>query len=240
MNHLYDYLRDITFDNSNIRTRDFYMTNLFIGDDVAGKSAFLAAVNKAVVEQGELATYIADDRETDVMGLSDAWYFMDDYHSDTKAAALKLIKTIYPDITSVYIDDNECEMHVVMKDEEEAVSLHDMSEGYCRLLKIIIGCGIVRNGVVVIDDVDDYFNTEQYLAIWEFLAHATHGMNNQVLIAVRNTDHIKSYAAWLDRNAGVIDGMAFRIDKENNTKKGMTIAIPYPESELKAWLASEQ
>lgn len=225
MNILYDSLGDTTLSNSNIRTKDLRTVNAFIGDGSQAKTAFLAAVNKAVVNKGALPTYIADDRETDVMGLSDAWYFMGE-NPDTATAAMTLIQAVYPNVVDVYIEDYDCEMYVVMDDTEEAISLHDMSEGYCRLLKIIIGCGIVKNGVVLIDDVDEFFPHEAYAAIWDFLAHTTQNLNNQVLIAVSDSNNVRSYTAWLDRMAGLIEGAAFIINEKDNADSRDVIGTP--------------
>lgn len=199
MNHLLHLWGESLISGTNISTTQVSGINLVSGDDKAGITKLMQSINKAVRLRDQ-KTYVTDDREVDVIGLSDNWYYIE-CHPLMLEAALDLLKATYPSIEAVFIEDDDCEMYVSMEGEEHAVSLHDMSMDYAKLLTAIIGSCVVDNGVVLIGDVLE-LPTHAIKPFWSFVIQMANSLNNQVFVASTNPEVIASFSERIDGRAG--------------------------------------
>lgn len=202
MNHLLHLLGESRINGTDISTTKVSGINLVSGNDKAGMTALLQSINKAVRlrDQNTQNTYMADDREVDVLGLSDCWYYIE-CRPQMIEAALDLLKTTYPSIEAIFINDDDCEMYVSMEGEEHAVSLHDMSMDYAKLLTAIVGSCVINNGIVLIDDVLE-LPKHAIEPFWIFITQMAYSQNNQVFVASTNPDVVAAFSKRVNERVG--------------------------------------
>ena len=199
MNHLLHLLGESCINHTDISTTQISGINLVSGNDKTGMTKLMQSINKAVSLRDQ-KTYMVDDREVDVLGLSDCWYYIE-CHPQMIEAALDLLKTTYPSIEAIFINDDDCEMYVSMEGEEHAVSLHDMSMDYAKLLTAIVGSCVINNGIVLIDDVLE-LPEHAIEPFWVFVTQMAYSQNNQVFVASTNPDVVAAFSKRVNERAG--------------------------------------
>lgn len=117
-------------------------------------------------------------------------------------------------------------MMVKLKDVDFAVPLKSMGEGIVHLLGLAVVLINTKNGLLLIDEIENGIHYSLFPKLWEFVMQTAQENNVQVIAATHSWDCFKGFAQVAHEMKDV-EGRVIRIERKGEE----TWAVPYSEEE---------
>lgn len=116
---------------------------------------------------------------------------------------------------------------VKLKDSGQLVPLKRLGDGALRLFSIALALANSRDGILLIDEVENGIHYSIQKVFWNMVLKTAHKNNVQVLATTHSWDCITGFAHAANDNTD-IDGLLIRLDKDEYGFR----TVEYPEEEL--------
>ena len=117
-------------------------------------------------------------------------------------------------------------MMVKLKGVDSPVPLESVGDGIAHLLGLSVILINAKDGLLLIDEVENGIHYSLFEQLWEFVMRVAHENNVQVIAATHSWDCFKGFAraAWKMKN---VEGQVIRIERKGEE----TWSVPYSEEE---------
>ncbi len=116
--------------------------------------------------------------------------------SSLKIQAIQFLQIINPDIIDFsleVIDEKDMYFRVKIKDIEKPVPLSSLGDGVSRLLCIILHLLDCKNGVLLIDEIENGLHYSIQVEVWKMIFKIAKELNVQVFATTHSDDCVKAF-----------------------------------------------
>jgi predicted ATPase len=155
---------------------------------------------------------------------------------DLATAALRILAPGVERISVVGDADGPHERRVMVRVKGQAtpVPLRTMGDGMNRLLGIVLALAVARDGILLIDEIENGLHYSVQADVWRAILRAAESLNVQVFATTHSWDCIRAFAAATS-DSGRGDEMLYRLDWRI---AGRVRAVRYTAAEIV--IAAEQ
>lgn len=155
---------------------------------------------------------------------------------DLVTAALRIISPGVERISVIGDTDQPHERRVMVRVRGQAtpVPLRTMGDGMNRLLGIALALATARDGLLLVDEIENGIHYSVQPDIWRMILKASASLNVQVFATTHSWDCIRAFAAATS-DSGTGDEMLYRLDRR---VEGHVRAVRYTAKEVA--IAAEQ
>lgn len=125
------------------------------------------------------------------------------------------LSMIYPGLVRISLaasDDERVRIpRVKLRDYDEPVTLKSLGDGVSRLFGIALALVSAKDGVLLIDEVENGLHYSVQSQLWQFLINAAEKFNVQVFATTHSTDTIRAFQ-WAAKSEPRVAGLLTRID----------------------------
>lgn len=127
-------------------------------------------------------------------------------------AVIKTLQVIEPKIVDMQLVGNDLMVDIGLS---QRLPVNVMGDGIRKLLSVILSVYECKNGILLIDEVDNGFHYSAMTALWKSILHAAYANNTQVFVTTYNIDSLKGLVAALQEEACPLkeNVMAFKLFK---------------------------
>ncbi len=128
------------------------------------------------------------------------------------------LSMIYPGLVRISLSASDDERvripRVKLRDYDEPVPLRTLGDGVSRLFGIALALVSAKDGVLLIDEVENGIHYSVQSQLWQFLINAAEKFNVQVFATTHSTDSIRAFQ-WAAKADPHVDGLLTRIEERN-------------------------
>ena len=198
-------LNSLVNETSSVATKYYGLTLQYtLGDD--GNTIYKSEIILKEGEEGKGKTNI-DKRyhehvfsqyfPSNSMGISVQTKFAKVVENKQENNILKALQVIEPKILDIQLVGNELMVDIGLP---QRLPINVMGDGIRKLLSIILSIYESKDGILLIDEVDNGFHYSAMKPLWKAVLHAAKEYNTQVFVSTHNIDSLKGLVAVLDEN----------------------------------------
>jgi ABC-type transport system involved in cytochrome c biogenesis ATPase subunit len=135
-----------------------------------------------------------------------------------EAEVTSSLAMIYPGLERISLAAGEDERTRIarakLSDSDYPVPLKSLGEGVNRIFGIVLGLVSARNGLLLIDEVENGIHYSVQPQLWRFLIETSQRLNVQVFATTHSSDAIRAFT-WASSNSGRTDGTLTRLEERN-------------------------
>ncbi|MBD3165579.1 AAA family ATPase [bacterium] len=106
---------------------------------------------------------------------------------------------------------------IKLRDMDSPIPLGSLGEGSWRLLGIGMALALVKNGIILIDDLDVGLHHSAMYDLWRLVDITSRKYNIQVFATTHSRDCINALGRYLQDNPNTGDVLIHRVEKDQNT-----------------------
>lgn len=146
------------------------------------------------------------------------------------------LQYIIPDLMNLSIGIHS-EVSIVqaeLKNNKRKIPLYLLGGGTVKVLNILLSIASARDGIVLIDEIENGFHYSIMTNIWKAIIDTAKKYNTQLFLTTHNYELL---SALVSENGKILDDIAYyRIDRNNSEK---IVVVAYPNETLSSSLQSE-
>jgi ABC-type transport system involved in cytochrome c biogenesis ATPase subunit len=128
------------------------------------------------------------------------------------------LSMIYPGLVRISLSASEDERvripRVKLRGYDEPVPLRTLGDGVNRLFGIALALVSAKDGVLLIDEVENGIHYSVQPQLWQFLINAAEKFNVQLFATTHSTDTIQAFQ-WAAKADPQVDGLLTRVEDRN-------------------------
>lgn len=211
------------------KTQELCSMNLIVGANSVGKTRLLKAmtdvcryslINEHSFDCGDLEDFI------------ETWKKISTKHPLVRGAILALLRKVEPDFYDFENNDNPDQLFVELVSTKESVDIYNMGSGFKRIFEIAVRAWEIKDGVILIDDVELGLHWSVQAPLWAYLIQVAKERNNRIFATTHSGDAITAFAKTTSSD-GDIRGLLIRLGYSDRlSDKGALITTTFDEQEL--------
>ena len=160
---------------------------------------------------------------------SDNWNRFDKIQiSKKKSSVVKVLQNLEPCLVDMSMSSNKiiyCDIGM-----ENLIPMNMLGDGFCRFFSIVLAIYEAKDGIVLIDELENGLHYSSQKLVWEAILAAAEEYKTQVFIATHSYECISALSSVVEENSSKKDEIRlFRIEKTDQ----IVTAIPYDYEEIK-------
>lgn len=180
-------------------------------------------INHFRPQQTENVCYLSQNNNIDVAQLWDQIVM-----TSLENHVIDALSIIEPNIENiVFIDTPNSKYRVPLiklKEDNERHYLSSMGDGLQRILKLILSIITTKDGIILIDELENGLHYSIMPKLWELLYKISIEFNQQLFITTHSGDILHSFADYfVSKNEDI--GRLLRIEKESDTHQVTTCTV---------------
>jgi ABC-type transport system involved in cytochrome c biogenesis ATPase subunit len=144
---------------------------------------------------------------------------------------IRSLAMIYPGLTRISLAAGEDERTRIprakLQDYAEPVPLRTLGDGVSRIFGIALALVNAKDGVLLVDEIENGIHYSIQPQLWQFLAEAAKRFNVQMFATTHSSDAIKSFQ-WASKMNRDVEGLLTRLEE----KAGNVSLLQLDESDL--------
>jgi AAA15 family ATPase/GTPase len=138
-------------------------------------------------------------------------------------SVINVLREIEPLISDIRMGANNMIYIDIGKDRLFPANI--MGDGIRRILAVIAAIADMKNGVLLIDEIDNGFHYTSLITLWKAIFKACKEYNVQLFATTHSYECIEAYAnVYAETSPGEDDLRLFRIDRKGNQHKAYSFS----------------
>jgi len=138
--------------------------------------------------------------------------------TDAKQDVIEAMRIISPEIDDFALTDtrqNHPTIRLKVRGHDDPIPLKRLGDGMNRLFGIGLAMAVAKNGLVLIDEVENGIHWSVLPEVWKLIVRVAKRLNVQVFATTHSNDCLKAFYFGCKDDPSV-EGIAVRIEKKND------------------------
>ena len=153
-----------------------------------------------------------------------------------KESLILSLQTLEPSISDIAVIGNDIMVDVGIK---KLLPINILGDGIRKILSIILNINACKNGILLIDEVDNGFHFSSMTSLWQTILSTASECDTQIFVTTHNIDSLKSLNIVLNKQANSQmrqEISAYKLIKKDNSE---LVALRYGFEEFSHMMSND-